>query len=76
MTLHFHKWQYLKQTETSKLLGETYSWEWKRFRVCLKCGKIQEVHSHSQGSSWDNLCRGQMDIVIKKYGIAFKEAVK
>jgi hypothetical protein len=76
MKLHFHKLQYLKQTETSKFLGEPYSWEWKRFRVCLKCGKIQEIRSHSQGSDWNTLGSGQMDIVIKKYGITFKEKTK
>lgn len=68
----WHKWQYLKQEEKGTFMGEPYTWKWRRFRVCLKCGTCQEINSHSQGFSWHTLCKGKTSILAKKYGIEFK----
>ena len=67
MKFCWHKWKYLLDKESNKFLGKPYSWKWKRFRICLKCGKAQEINSHSQGFSWNNLSSEQVVILKQEY---------
>lgn len=62
----FHKWKKINGTMFGTFLGETTSWQYDEFRICLKCGAVQEFCWDSQGGYWSYLNKEKSEIFKRK----------
>jgi len=51
--LGFHKWKYVREYYTKTFLGEEVKLHWNRFRICKRCGKVEEYWT--AWDFWDSL---------------------
>jgi len=62
----FHDWEYIYRKGKSKFLGDEYITYYKKFRVCRKCGKAQELHWSTVDVFWETLDEERKKILNKK----------
>lgn len=63
---HWHKWKYVKVPIAEDFLGEKIVSDYDMFRVCEKCGEVQELKVDSGGSYWVKLNEIKSDILKNK----------
>jgi len=62
--LGLHKWIYVKETFYDKFLGETIKRYYTRFRICEKCGRVEEISASHE--DWVELSKEKVDVLEKK----------
>ena len=61
-----HKWKKVYEQYEASFLGEKVIKKYPRFRICLKCGKMQEFQSSLSGSWTYTLNPTEKEILLQK----------
>lgn len=59
--LHRHKWKYINRLQNDTCNGGKCTYEYKVFRTCEKCGKIQKF---TWDSGWITFSKKRRDVLI------------
>jgi len=62
----WHKWKYVYEPYPTIFLGETYDRLDKKFRICRKCGKAQQLCITYDGLWWEPLGQTETEILKRK----------
>jgi len=65
--IHFHKWIQIEQNTIKRFMNEEYEeWVDSGYRICDKCGDVEEYNYDSQGGCWAKLSPKQHNILSSK----------
>ena len=64
--LGLHKWAYVKEAFYDNFLGETIKQYYTRFRICERCGRVEELLQTYDSAEWFEISKVKADILKKK----------
>jgi len=62
----WHKWKYVYHVTTNNFLGENCPRLIKEFRICVKCGKAQELCASLSRCWWETLPSCETRVLLSK----------